>query len=96
MADHFYGNDVEIRAGRHIVIDGWGSIGQTIRADEVGFATYRIPTASGGPVQSLACEVTLTGRTLQRKMGSYYVKVNVNFVGDGEPDVNVPGWMFIF
>src|SRR4051812_15140603 len=95
MSDQFYGNDVEVRPGRHIIIDGWGPVGQTIRADEVGFATYRIPTASGGPVQSLACEVTLTGRTLQRKMGSYYAKVQVLFKGDGEPDVATSGWMFI-
>lgn len=97
MSDRFYGNDVEVRPGRSITIDSWGScVGQALRADELGFATYRLPTLSGGPVKDLACEVTLTGRTLQRRLGSYYAKVQVIFVGDGEPDVVVPGWMFVF
>ena len=96
MSDRFYGNDVEVRPGRHVVIDNWGAVGQTIRADEIGFATYRIPTSGVGPIKDLACEVHLTGRTLQRRMGSYYVRVQVIFVGDGEPDVDVSGWMFVF
>jgi hypothetical protein len=77
----YYGNDVTVRPGRHIWPDGW-SFGQNIRADEIGFATYRIPVNSGGPIRDLACEVVVTGRTIQNRYGSYYVRVMIIFKGN--------------
>lgn len=93
MSD-FYGNDVSVYAGRHVCPDRW-QLGNKIRVDETGFATWRIDTFNGGPIASLACEVVVTGRTLQRRMGSYYVRVRITFVGDGEPDTVTSGWMLI-
>ncbi len=91
----FWGNDVSVKEDRYIKPDGW-AYGSRIRKDEIEFATWRIPTNSGGPIESLAIEVEVTGRTLQRRQGSYYVRVKVIFKGDCEPDTTSPGWMMIF
>jgi len=46
--------------------------------------------------QNVACRVLITGRTYQRKFGSYCVRVKLEIVGDGEPDRDVYGWMICF
>jgi hypothetical protein len=37
--------------------------------------------------------VVVTGRTWQRREGDYWVRVRIEFVGDGEPSVFVGGWL---
>ena len=45
------------------------------------------------PIDTVAVNVEVTGRTLQRKWGGYYVRVRITWVGDCEPDTHGSGWM---
>jgi hypothetical protein len=56
-------------------------------------AQFYLPTNSGGPIKELAVNVTVTGRTLQRMQGDLFVRVKIEFVGDGEPSTFTGGWL---
>lgn len=58
-------------------------------------ADFRIKTHSGGPIQSLAANVQITGRKAQRRAGSHWVRCKIVWVGDGEADVAVGGWLLV-
>ena len=87
-----YGNEVEVKLGSCIRPDGW-RFGERLTASDWNMAQFRLPTGSAGPIKSLAVNVTITGRTWQRREGDLWVRVRVEFVGDGEPSVFVGGWM---
>lgn len=57
------------------------------------FPSYNLHAVTGcvGP----ACRVEITGRTVQLRPGGCWVRVAVTFVGDGEPDTVVRGWMLV-
>lgn len=56
-------------------------------------ADFRLSVGDGGPIRSLACNVEVTGKTLVRKDGREWVRCTVIYVGDGEPDTKVSGFM---
>lgn len=87
-----HGNEVEVKLGSCVRPDGW-RFGQRLIASAWDVARFRLPTGSAGPVESLAVNVVATGRTWQRREGGYWVRVRVEFVGDGEPSVFAGGWM---
>lgn len=87
-----YGNEVEVKVGSCIRPDGW-RFGERLTVSDWNKAQFRLPTGSSGPIKSLAVNVTITGRTWQRREGDLWVRVRVEFVGDGEPSVFVGGWM---
>jgi hypothetical protein len=62
-----------------------------------GFAgsMFRLATLTQGPIKDLAVNILITGRSLQRKWGSLYVRVKIVFVGDCEPNTETGGWMLI-
>jgi len=53
----------------------------------------RLDNSNPSTIPSLAVNVVVTGRTWQRRQGDYYVRVEIEFVGDGEPSVFAGGWM---
>jgi hypothetical protein len=83
--------DMPIKVGTYVRPDGWG-LGNCLTAGLEGFCDFYLPTNSGGPIKEVAVNVEVTGRTMQRREGSYWVRVKITFVGDGEPDVVVRGW----
>lgn len=63
--------------------------------DDWDAAEFRIPVTSLRV--PAAVNVTVTGRTIQRRGpgGGRWVRIRVTFVGDGEPNVNRGGWLFV-
>lgn len=86
--------DATVRAGRFVVPDRW-IIGGKLREAGDGFSTYRLPTHNGGPIESLACEVRITGRKIHYTDIGRRIRCRITFPGDGEPDVTTGGWMFL-
>lgn len=44
---------------------------------------------------AIACNVTITGRALTRWGGDLWVRVKVEWVGDGEPSTETRGWLLV-
>lgn len=87
-----YGRQVEVKVGSVIKPDGW-SLAQRLEDSYWSEAAFRIPTSRLAGITSIAVNVTITGRTLQRREGSLWVRVQIEFVGDGEPSTYHSGWM---
>ena len=58
-------------------------------------AQFRWPNPVPGweTKHAIACNVEITGRTFQYRGGTYYVRIRMIWVGDGEPDTDCPGWL---
>ena len=81
-----------VDVGTYVEPDGW-RIGNQLLPGLPGFCDYYLPTNSGGPIKELAVDIAITGRTRQRRCGSYYVRCRITFVGDCEPNTVVYGWV---
>ena len=79
--------------GSYIELDNDGATGRLMACDDWAAAEFRLPVTSLRI--PYAVNVQVTGRTIQRNgvWGSRRVRVAVTFVGDGEPDVTLRGWM---
>ena len=90
-----YGNEVEVKLDSYIVPDGWTFGGIVIASDwdKADFCLTKSASYAGDPIESLAVNVTITGSTWQRRQGDYWIRVKIEFVGDGEPSVFSGGWM---
>jgi len=88
--------DVTPKAGRLILVDGWGSpVSRILQDCEIPeFAPFRLPSLNH-PDVAYAVRVEVTGRTIQTRPWNDYgwVKIRIVFVGDGEPDTCTSGWM---
>ena len=93
-ATTIYGREIAVKLDSYIVPEGW-RFGGRLQASNWEAAQFYLPTNSGGPVESLAVNVQITGKTLQRRNGSSMVKVKIEFVGDGEPSTFTGGWMLV-
>ncbi len=89
----YYGREVAVKPDAYVVPDGWRGFGGRLREAGDGFSAYRLPVNSRGPIESLAAEIEITGRTVQTFQGNDCVRVRVVFKGDGEPDTVTHGWM---
>ena len=89
-----YGREVEVKLDSYVVPENW-RFGNRLIPSDWDKAQFRLPTNSGGPITSLAVNVAVTGRTLQRRQGSLYVRCQIEFVGDGEPSTFAGGWMLV-
>lgn len=94
MQTTIYGRELEVAVGSHVKPDGW-QIGGSLQASDWSEADFYLPTNSGGPIKALAVNVTITGYTLKRMMDSQYVRVKIEFVGDGEPSTFSGGWLHV-
>lgn len=93
--------DVEIKAGSRVTADTFNVLGPLVEADdadrEILGASFRLPSWIGevegfvGP----PVNVTITGRTVQWKLGSPRVRVRIEFVDDGQPSTFAGGWLWL-
>ena len=90
-----YGNEIELKVGSCIRPDGWNFGGRLISSDwdKAQFRLPRPAAFSGDPIQSLGVNIVVTGRTVQRRECGFWVRVRIEFVGDGEPSEFTGGWM---
>ena len=89
-----YGREVEPAVDSYVVPELW-TFGGRLRPSDWDKAKFYLPTNSGGPIKELAVNVTVTGRTLQRRQGSLYARCQIEFVGDGEPSTFTGGWLLV-
>lgn len=89
-----YGREVEPKVGSYLVPEQW-RFGNRLKPSSWDKAQFYLPTNSGGPVKEVAVNVTVTGRTLQRRTDSLYVRCKIEFVGDGEPSTFTGGWLLV-
>ena len=63
--------------------------------DDYPGCQFRLPLTNGGPIKSVAVNVTVTGRRHYRMgNGKSRSRCNVEFVGDGEPSTYVGAWVY--
>jgi len=79
--------------GSYVVPELW-RFGGRLTASDWDKAQFYLPT-NQPVVKEVATNVTVTGRTLQRRQGSLYVRCQIEFVGDGEPSTFSGGWMLV-
>lgn len=87
MVTQIWGIDVTPKSGMLVQPDGW-SWGMPLQTSEWDGSQFRIDSARYTDV-SLSVNVKVTGRTLQKGR----VRVQIEFVGDGEPSTFHSGWM---
>ncbi len=81
-------------AGSMVKPDGW-SYGQQLQATDGDMAKFRLPSTNFEDI-AYPVNVTVTGRSTHRRPGGYEcVRVQIEFVHDGEPPTTVHGWMTI-
>lgn len=90
---------VEPQSQALILVDGWGTNCCAILQDcEIrDFARFRIPSMRYGHL-AYAANIRITGRTAQRRPwqdSTLFVRIEITFVGDGEPDTVTGGWMSV-
>lgn len=54
---------------------------------------WRLPMHGVGPVRSVAVNVKVTGRSVQRRSDCRWVRAQIEFVGHCEPSTFVAGWV---
>lgn len=82
----------EIKVGTYIEVEGWGRCGELLKAGLAGFCDFYLPTGHNFGVQMLAANIKVTGRKAMRRNGGYFARVEITFVGDGEPNTVTYGW----
>jgi hypothetical protein len=89
-----YGVSYHIEVGTPIQPEEWGLCGSRLEVSDWDQAEFRLPSLSY-PDYSIAVNVRITGRTFQRRPYSdmRWVKVEIEFVGDGEPSTFTAGWV---
>ncbi len=86
-----YGVDVQPEVDSIVQPDNW-PLSQRLLPSDWEAAQFRI-TTDQVVIPSLAVNIKVTGRTWQRRQGNYWVRVQIEFVGDGEPSTFHTGWM---
>lgn len=93
--------------GSLIIVDDWRvQYWQKLMPETWEKADFRMPTgyenpkgtpAGRGLIESLACKVRVTGRKVMvHSTRGFYeckIRVEITFIGDGEADTIVHGWM---
>lgn len=91
MITQIDGRDVAPKPDSYVVPDQW-RFGGRLQPSDWSPAEFYLPT-NQAVITALATNVTVTGRTLQRREGDWYVRCRIEFVGDGEPSTFVGGWL---
>jgi len=86
-----WGNEVEAKVGCFVRPDEW-NLGNRLEASDWEGGQFRLPTFNT-LVKSLCVNITITGRSWQRTKDGQCVRVQIEFVGDGEPSTFCSGWM---
>jgi hypothetical protein len=90
-----YGRTHTIQVGSYIKPEGW-RLGNLLTPSDWDGAEFRIESPNY-PGVTRAVNVTVTGRTFQGLPHSdaRWVKVRIEFVGDGEPSTSAKGWWMV-
>lgn len=83
---------VEAKAGYYVQPDGW-KFGECLRVSTWEAASYYLPTGYDFGVKQIATNIYISGGKLIHKNASIYVRVQIEFVGDGEQNVYTYGVM---
>ena len=83
---------VEAKVGYYVHPDGWRFV-ECLRSSNWEDASYYLPTGYSFGITEIATNIYISGRKLIHKNGGIYVRVQVEFVGDGEPNTYVYGVM---
>ncbi len=79
------------RPGDAVLLDTKKVSARLFPCDDWDAADFRIE----GRITNVAVNVEVTGRRIRQVPGGGYGwRVKVTFVGDGEPDTTVGGWMY--
>jgi hypothetical protein len=96
------GTEVLPKIGDVVRIDGRSSAAweRLLPGDDFSDSGYpgcdfRLPVRAGGPIESVAVNVHITGRTIQWHSGAQWVRIRIEFVGDCEPSTYSSGWLRI-
>ena len=97
-----YGQIAEVKIGSYICPDGWlrtgdsvGSRGEWLVASPWSEAAeFGLPSSRLMDVVSCV-NIKITGRTTQRHGGASFVRVQIEWVHDGEPNDFSNGWMLV-
>jgi hypothetical protein len=91
----FYADEAKPYAGSSLEPDGWGGhFGTLFVCDDWDAAEWRVTTSHKGLY--VAVNVELTGRKLHVLGGGQgKVRVKVTYVGDGTPDTEDRGWLYV-
>ena len=85
---------VEAKVGSFIKADGWKT-GERLLPSDWDKADFYSPTGFSVGVLQVATNVYISGRKLLYKDGNKWVRIQIEFVGDGEPSSFTYGWMLI-
>lgn len=88
-----FNHEVKVEPGKVIHPDGW-AWGTILLPSEWEKAKYRIHSVNY-PDRVMAINVNITGRTLVRKAGDLWVRIKIEWVGDGEESTFSGGFMRI-
>jgi hypothetical protein len=90
-----YDRVYRVEVGSRIWPDGWAGTSELQRSDWEG-AEFYLPSYHYREIGTVvAVNIQVTGRTLQRHKSSAFrwIRVNIEFVGDGYPSTFSKGWM---
>ncbi len=86
--------EVKATVGSLVWVDGWYSntIATKLIESDWEAAEFRMPSNRFDGV-AYPVNIRITGRTAQRRSGSWMVRIEIEFVKDGEPNTFGGGWM---
>lgn len=83
-----------IQIGTYVEPDGWRGWGENLEEGLAGFCDFYLKGTMTGA--SMAVNVQVTGRTVQRRKGDLWVRVQVTFVKEDEPNTSTGGWVLAY
>ncbi len=102
LGREIYGREVRAKVGSVVELDGKRISEKLLPGDDnvcpgwLG-CDFRWPNRHyPDPTRhAIACNVTVTGNTLQRRNGALYARVRIEWVGDCEPSTFSGGWLLV-
>jgi hypothetical protein len=90
-------DNAEAVVGSYIRRDGVQFGANLLPCDDWDRASFRWPNPipEWRESHAIACNVEITGRTIQRYNGALWVRVKITWVGDREPDTTTGGYMLL-
>lgn len=95
VVEDFKAKDIPVQVGSIIKPEAWFG-GMPLLESDWDKAQFRLKTMSGeygGPVKSIAVNIKVTGKTYQRFGDDQWIRVQIEWVGDGEPSTFSGGWL---
>ena len=82
----------EAKTGYYVQPDGW-RFGECLKPSSWDKAKFYLPTGYDFGIKEIATNIYISGRKFIHKDGNIYVRVQIEFVGDGEPNTYTYGVM---